>query len=201
VNTDPRFLATALAGGRSRRFGRDKAVEEIDGVSLVERAVRTLNEVASEVVVISGRDLGVDVACLPDLRIDTGPLAGIETALSRARDLGMDAALVLACDMPLVRATTMRALADAVAGGSVAAVAVGRDQAGSRGSFEPLCAAYRTELLADASALLDDGVHAAGALFERVGGARVECPSEELLNVNTPADADAAAAALGRSTR
>ena len=205
-----RFLGAALAGGRSRRFGRDKAVEEIGGVSLVERTVRALRGAAAEVVVISDRELPVSVVRLPDLRSAAGPLAGIETALTRARERDLDGALVLACDMPLVSAATLTALVAAAASGAVAVAAAGgggaggrdgaggrRDvQSGSRHAFEPLCAAYPLGVLADVSALLDEGARAAGALFERVGGEVVECPSKELLNVNTQADAKVASALL-----
>jgi molybdopterin-guanine dinucleotide biosynthesis protein A len=105
----------------------------------------------------------------------------------------VDGVLVLACDMPLVEVETLERLRDGLAD-HPAAVATGE---GARArSFEPLCAAYRTLLLDEVTALLDDGVRAAGALFERTGGVRVPCPAEQLLNVNTAADLDRATVAL-----
>jgi len=199
-----RLLGAVLAGGRSRRFGRDKAAEEIGGVAMVERAVRALGAATDAVAVIGGRVRPAGAARVDDLRPGAGPLAGIEAALAAARDRDLDGVLVLACDIPLVRARTLVALREAVAGGASAAVTVAADRgdraSGDARTFEPLCAAYRTGLLADATALLDEGVRTAGALFERVGGVRVEATDGELLNVNTRDDAVAAAAALAEAS-
>lgn len=75
--------AVVLAGGASRRMGRDKALLQVDGVSLVDRAVARMATVAEHVLVASGpRALGRpdEVADAPDC---SGPLAGIVGALRR----------------------------------------------------------------------------------------------------------------------
>ena len=70
-----------LAGGASRRMGRDKAVIHLEGQRLVDRAVDRLATVADRVVVASGaRSLGRDdeVADATDV---VGPLAGLLAGL------------------------------------------------------------------------------------------------------------------------
>lgn len=77
------FDAVVLAGGASRRMGRDKATLEVDGERLVDRAVARLSTVADHVLVASGgRSLGRDDE-VPDAPDCTGPLAGIVAALRR----------------------------------------------------------------------------------------------------------------------
>ena len=70
-----------LAGGASRRMGRDKATLRLDGQRLVDRVVERLAPVAGHVWVARGdRPLGRDDE-LPDVAGCTGPLAGVLAAL------------------------------------------------------------------------------------------------------------------------
>lgn len=74
-----------LAGGASRRMGRDKALLEVDGRRLVDLVADRMAAVADHVVVASGpRPLGRDdeVADAPDCH---GPLAGLLAALRGAQ--------------------------------------------------------------------------------------------------------------------
>ena len=178
-----RLLGAVLAGGASRRFGRDKAAEVVGGVTLVDRAARTLAEVFAEVVVVSSRDAVSDWPSIPDLRPPCGPLGGIEAALQRAGERRLEGAFVLACDLPLVTAETVRTIALAL--GDFAAAAPERDAVPS---FEPLCAAYRTSCLERVSVLLDGGERAAHALFDSVTGTTLGLSSADFINVNTVAD-------------
>lgn len=76
--------AVVLAGGASRRMGRDKAVLEVDGERLVDLVADRLASVVDQVVVASGsRPLGRDdeVADAPDT---SGPLAGLVAGLRAA---------------------------------------------------------------------------------------------------------------------
>ena len=84
------MLGVVLAGGRSSRFGSDKALAEVDGTRLLDRAVALLRTVSDEVAVVSSRpEHDVEgVRRLPDLRTGKGPLGGMEAALAYARDRG-----------------------------------------------------------------------------------------------------------------
>ena len=88
-----------LAGGRSSRFGRDKALEVYGGLSLLERAVRALDGCAERFVVGGTPErygfLGLPV--VPDPAPGLGPLAGLTAALERSL---FERVAVTACDMP-----------------------------------------------------------------------------------------------------
>ena len=81
-----------LAGGKSSRMGRDKALLDWHGRTLLEHMVDLISSVTNNVHVV-GRDP------LPDRLPGRGPLAGIATALEIS---GTDTNLVVAVDLPLL---------------------------------------------------------------------------------------------------
>lgn len=107
-----------LAGGASRRMGRDKAFIEIDGVTLLDRCVDAVREGgAAPVVVVGGDQRAVEAGghrFVPDRFPDEGPLGGIITAIAA---LDTELVVVLACDLvdasPLAVASLVGALGDA----------------------------------------------------------------------------------------
>ncbi|MFP4977667.1 molybdenum cofactor guanylyltransferase [Paenibacillus sp. CN-4] len=106
-----------LAGGQSRRMGRDKALLEIGGVPVVSRVAAELSRVAGRIAVISSREedyrfLGVPVIPDPEAFAGRGPLAGIRAGLAWA---GTEWCVVCACDLPFASAETIRVLLKAVA--------------------------------------------------------------------------------------
>lgn len=102
-----------LAGGRSRRFGQDKALVTLDGTTLVERAVRTLSGAGCERVVVLHRDPHllkfVDCEIEVDIGGGRGPLDGLHTALSLARS---DVVITLPVDQVCVTTEVVRRLLD-----------------------------------------------------------------------------------------
>lgn len=92
-------IGVVLAGGRSRRMGRDKALMELGGESLVARAARCLAGVVGTVAVADrGRGYLPDLPSLDD-GPGRGPAAGL---LGAARAFPDRSLLVLACDLPAV---------------------------------------------------------------------------------------------------
>jgi molybdopterin-guanine dinucleotide biosynthesis protein A len=93
--------AVILAGGQSRRMGRDKALLELDGRSLLAHAVEKVRRLNVAELFISGRS-GVDYSqfgcpVLDDRQPGCGPLGGIERALC---ECSSPLLLVLAVDLP-----------------------------------------------------------------------------------------------------
>jgi molybdopterin-guanine dinucleotide biosynthesis protein A len=91
-----------LAGGKSSRFGSDKALAAFEGASLLERAVDLLEKMDLPPMVVTRAAADYSFLKCPVLRDklpDKGPLGGLYTALSLV--LGTDI-LVLTCDMPLL---------------------------------------------------------------------------------------------------
>lgn len=132
---DPRVTGFAVAGGRSSRMGRDKAVLPWGDGTLLDVAVARLRRAAAEVAILCGEEGRYPARaepCLPDLWPGTGPLGGVGSGLAALeRPLG----LFLAVDLPFVPEALLAHLIGA-ADGADAVVPVG-----PRGP-EPLCAVY-----------------------------------------------------------
>ncbi len=167
-----------LAGGSSRRFGRDKALEVHDGLSLVERNAAVLGERYAKVSVVSAPGRSYD-----DLGLTTvfdewpghGPLAGIHAALKLART---DVIAVAAVDLIGLRSAWYQQLE----AGWVDGAAAFRDH-----HWHPLVALYHREILPVVEARLQAGRLAVRDLLDEVGHAIV-CPPDfaDLRNANTP---------------
>jgi molybdopterin-guanine dinucleotide biosynthesis protein A len=144
------------------------------------------------VIIVSSREpTTAEWPHVPDAREGCGPLAGIEASLLHARELRLDGAFALACDLPLVDEATVRAVVGSLKNRLAAAPA----REGAPG-MEPLCAAYRVECLPFVSRALERKELAAHLLFEAVGGVTIRLPAGLFLNVNTPADHERAAEVL-----
>lgn len=97
--TPSRLLGLVLAGGRSSRFGTDKALALLDGRTLLDHAVARLSPWCGQVV-IAGRKTG-PAPCLPDWpRPDLGPLGGLAAALKHAGQAGFEYVLSCGVDSP-----------------------------------------------------------------------------------------------------
>ena len=95
-----------LAGGRSRRLGRDKAVEPFGGQPLIRRAIERIEAITGEIVVVAADAARAEALPLDaehrvavDLYADCGSLGGIYSGLSAATNQW---GLVVACDMPFL---------------------------------------------------------------------------------------------------
>lgn len=95
--------AYILAGGKSRRFGSDKARAELGGQALIVRLARQLDGIASEIVAVADRpdkyaDLGLRT--IADEQPNQGPLGGLQAALLDCRDQQKsDWILLISCDL------------------------------------------------------------------------------------------------------
>jgi molybdopterin-guanine dinucleotide biosynthesis protein A len=188
-------VGVVLAGGASRRLGRDKAVMpaggagDAGGETLAARAARRLGEVCRDVALADrARRLVPGLPSLAD-GPGEGPAAGI---LGAARGYPGRALLVLACDLPEVPPGLLAELAADPADWAVPRWA---------GRLEPLCALYRPAALAALAAAVAAGDlalhHLAASPGLAVGyldGDRLARhapggdPAELFVNLNDPKD-------------
>jgi molybdenum cofactor guanylyltransferase len=100
VNT-PHVLAAVLAGGKSTRFGSDKAQAVVEAQPLIAHVIAGLQPQCAELVVV-GR-IWAGVTSLPDRpAAHMGPLAGLNAALHYAQGQGYTHVLSAGCDtLPL----------------------------------------------------------------------------------------------------
>ena len=157
-----------LAGGRSRRFGRDKLAEPVDGPPLVHHAIDAVRPMATEIIVVAAPGaspaLSADVTLVNDAVAFEGPLAGLLGGLAAARS---PTVVLVGGDMP--------ALSVAVVGSMVALLLASDATAlvlEHYGRGRPLPMALRREPgLATATALFADGERRLRALLEAMSAA------------------------------
>jgi molybdopterin-guanine dinucleotide biosynthesis protein A len=144
VSGEPEYDAIVLAGGRSSRLGGvDKASLVVGGATLLDHAVGVVRGASRIVVVGPPRKTTLPVAWAREEPPGGGPVAAIAAALPLVE---ADITVVLACDMPGLRAETVSALV------AVSAAAGDHDGAlvSAAGRRQPLAAAYRTAALRSA---------------------------------------------------
>jgi molybdenum cofactor guanylyltransferase len=163
-----------LLGGASRRFGSPKALAQLRGETLAERAWRTLGEVCDERVAVgkSVDGLGFPFPVHDDGTAVRAPLAGIVAGLRRASH---DVCVVLPVDCPLVSPDALARLAEACADAAVS-------QSG------PLPGAYRRTALPQLQQRLVDGDLELRDALEELDTRVVELDPDELVSVNTEGD-------------
>jgi molybdenum cofactor guanylyltransferase len=176
-----------LAGGKSTRMGSDKAFLQLDGRTLLTRALEVVRSVCEDVHIVgSAKKFSQFAPTVDDIFPNQGPLAGIHAALKSS---GAELNLVLAVDMPFMNAAFTRYLiAQAREGAAVATVPH------CTGGWQPLCAVYRGDFADAAEEALRRGENKIDPLFARVPMRIIEEPEilrlgfgvEIFRNLNTP---------------
>jgi molybdenum cofactor guanylyltransferase len=192
-----------IAGGRSVRFGGEKASALLEGKPLLLWAVERLQAACAAVAVNArpgteaealARAAGLTV--LHDAPGDAaGPLAGVRVGLEWAARLAARALAVSPCDAPLLPADLYpRLIAAAGAGAAMAETADGP---------QPLCAVWPVSALDALVAALAGGAHpATWRMLESIAARRVRFEdASAFANVNTRAELAAVAQRFGRYQR
>ena len=140
MDTHEAVTAAVLAGGKSTRFGSDKATAVLAGRSLLEWVVRGVAPACAAVVVVRARgqelpdvDTVATVSVVDDQYDDRGPLAGLVAGFAA---IDTPLAFAVSCDVPLVRTELVRGLADLAPGHDIVLPHVD-------GFPQPLLAMYR----------------------------------------------------------
>ena len=97
-----------LAGGKSSRFGSNKALAEFNGIPLIERVTSVLGGIFEKLMIITNSPLEYSYLKIPlyqDLVKGLGPVGGIYTGLDALDD---DWAFFCACDMPFINEGLVR---------------------------------------------------------------------------------------------
>jgi len=175
-----------LAGGASRRMGRDKAMLMEAGLPLVERAAGVVASAAGSCSIVApiGRYEGLGFPVLPDLWPGEGPLGGILTALESGES---EWNLIVAVDMPFLDAGFLGLLLGEARKGRETLVPAHAD-----GRVEPLCAVYHSGGLPGLRAFFNAGGRRVKDALREISLRTVPAPERILANVNTPGQWEAA---------
>jgi molybdopterin-guanine dinucleotide biosynthesis protein A len=153
VNKAENSIAIVLAGGRSSRFGTNKALAQWNGVSVLEQVLKTLTPRFAHTLIVSKdpaayRDFtSSHVSIAIDQFSESHSLGGVYSGLVQAPGRR---AFVTACDMPLMRPALIDGLFSAAANYAAAIPVWG-------GRRQPLCGVYAGECAAVMRRMIEEG--------------------------------------------
>ncbi|MBA4317543.1 MAG: hypothetical protein C0412_04005 [Flavobacterium sp.] len=142
------YTAYILCGGKSTRFGTDKALVELNGKKIVEIIADELKKVFSKIVLVTPdapKYEFLKMECINDVYTGCGPLAGIHTALKHSET---EKIFVISCDMPLMKADIIKYIAEYQTDKKIII-----PKAGDKKQY--LCAVYNKNMLPEVEKLLE----------------------------------------------
>ena len=142
-------------------MGRDKALLALEGMTLLQRALRTSAAISPDVWIVGQSSKYSEFGpTIEDIHCGLGPLGGIHAALTKSeRKLN----LILAVDMPHVSSALLNFLIVEARAGEAAVTIPEVDM-----RLQPLCAVYRREFLPVIESAIASGIYKITPLFERV---------------------------------
>lgn len=171
-----------LAGGRSERFGGNKAFAAFQGVPFIERVVRVMKSIFENLLIVTNTPQDYNRLGLPiltDIEPYKGPLGGIVTALQHSPT---DRIFVVACDMPILDPKVIAQIIEK-ANGFDAAVPI------HDGIREYLLALYSRKLLTRMSCCLSEDKLSLDEFCRKLSNVTwVPVDGDSWFNVNTKKD-------------
>ncbi|MFC1591824.1 molybdopterin-guanine dinucleotide biosynthesis protein B [Thermodesulfobacteriota bacterium] len=131
----PRLSVAVMAGGKSSRLGRNKALLSTPNGTVIEHVLKTAFTFADQVKIITNSPeeyRHLELETISDLRPGCGPMSGIHTALATSPT---EYVLIVSCDIPLVGPPHLHPLVSGYPGTDITLY--------KHKNFEPLCAIYR----------------------------------------------------------
>ena len=176
-----------LAGGRSSRYGKNKALVKIHGTPLIERVLNAMNSIFHHVIIITNTPDEYSYLNLPmyqDIIKGLGPLGGVYTGLKMIPD---NAGFFVACDMPFLNRDLIRYIVE---------IKVDFDVVVPRasGNIEALHGIYTKRCRGKIKSLIDSGTYQIFRFFSEVSVRYVDDDEimrfdpdlRSFLNINRP---------------
>lgn len=176
------FGTVILAGGKSRRMGKDKAELMFGKKTFLEKLIQEFRECPELLISVAAKKDRPDWAgrTVEDVYPGCGPMAGLHAALKASR---CSALLAVPCDVPLFSPKIAEQMYEECSPEVDAVVAVSAD-----GRIHPLCGIYKKSCVPAMERRLEQGNYRMQELLKelRVKTYQVKTGSWRLQNVNTP---------------
>lgn len=180
-----------LAGGRSSRFGSDKAVADMDGIPLLQDVINRLKHDEQRVVLVTGEikkfeSLGYPV--VTDQPSGIGPIGGLAAALShRQEQYGTGWISLISCDLVYPDRQWLDQLSKAIVSTQKTAIAFRSER------WEPMIALYHTDMLPQIKHQIRNRRYSIQRLLDLIGAHPAKLPSglRSIPQANTPEQLEA----------
>ena len=84
------ILAVVLAGGKSKRFGRDKSQVKLGNKRLIDYILNEIKDLYNDILIVTNEPIKFldsnKISIISDIKKDLGPLGGVFSAMKWARD-------------------------------------------------------------------------------------------------------------------
>ncbi|HUW46332.1 MAG TPA: molybdenum cofactor guanylyltransferase [Dehalococcoidia bacterium] len=153
-----------LAGGKSSRLGRNKALQVIEGKSLIQWVIDRLAILSTEIIIATAHgkaipcSSAVEIKTVADIYHGKGPLVGIYSGLIASSS---SRAIVVGCDTPFLSVGLLEYMTQLCSTFDVVVPRIGK-------KVEPLCAVYSKNCLVPMQGLLEQNELRISALFSTV---------------------------------
>ena len=156
MNIKKKIACYITAGGKAKRMnGRIKAFININGERIIDRNLREVKPLFSEIGIITNKTIEFEeyknqgLIIISDNYIDIGPLAGIQAALSKTKS---NYVFIMASDMPFIKSDLIKLLTNSIANNDYDAVLLKHDN-----NIEPLFAIYNSSILDKLNLFINKG--------------------------------------------
>ncbi len=177
-----------LAGGKSKRFGSDKALSLFQGKPLIQAVFQVAENISDNIIIVTNSPEKMEFLNYPkyeDLIPGTGSLGGIYTGLHYS---DQDLNIVLPCDMPFISTECIQFLLDKANGNDITVPF-------HRHKLEPLCAIYSKRCLPFIKDQIETGDYQIFQFYNKVKTRQLVFSSELpfyhenlFTNINTKSD-------------
>jgi len=191
------IIGVILAGGKGRRMGREKALIELGGKTLLERVADCLTGLFSELMIVTDdpeRFRRFPYRCVADGQSGLGPIGGLHTALRATKQ---EIVFLAGCDMPFLHPAVIKSMVIALGGYDLLMPSLSN-------RLHPLHALYTQKCLPAIEAQITAGNLALHCLPKAVSGGfypektflQIDPSLLSVMNINTPEDLAAARSVL-----
>lgn len=184
----PAVLGVVLAGGASRRFGRNKALAMLGGQTLIGRVLARARPQTAHLAIAGFGHGMAGPSVIPDAMPAEGPLTGVVSALRWARSRDYRAIVTFSCDAPFFPGDLVATLWAAMTPEAGCSFACRQGRRHPAFALWPVAAAEAVE------AAYAMGERALRGAQDRLGGVPADCPGgdgpggDAFFNINRPED-------------
>lgn len=183
------FSVAILAGGESRRLGRNKALEPLGGMSVVARVAQVLQPLTADLFIVGGAQRDFASLQLPhvaDQFPDQASLVGLFSALAACRN---DLCLVAAADLPFASAALASHMAGLADGSDAVVPHSAQGNQPLFALYHKHCAAHFRERIAAGKMSIQDALAGLDVRFVEPSELDDLCdPEVAFLNLNSEAE-------------
>jgi molybdopterin-guanine dinucleotide biosynthesis protein A len=179
-----------LAGGQSKRMGRDKAFLEVGGRPVIERVIGQVQTLTDDLFISANspdKYVHLGLPLVPDVYPDKAALGGLYSVIRAARHAHV---LVVACDMPFLKIALLQYLIELAPQADVIVPLINPPQPETlHAVYSKNClAAIERRLLADQLRLIGFFADVTMRYVERDEIIKFDPELHSFVNMNTPED-------------